>query len=234
MATNNSVDVGLSGSTGTGAFVGDTAPTIAAPIINDSNGNKIFDTFATPSAVDYWTLQNNSAGVGPKLIATTGGGGGSIPANILGTGLAGVNLLGFRDGTQAAAGFKGQLLTSAFASAVAMTSGVATQIQSLTLTPGDWDVYAVFATGAAVGTTTTLVAFCLSLTSAVVSAPSSLATSASVTLPYAAPSTNSMSASTSTLPIAVASNTTIYLNATVIFATSTLTGNGIIIARRIN
>ena len=33
MATNNAVNVGLSGSTGTGNFVGSTSPTLVSPVL---------------------------------------------------------------------------------------------------------------------------------------------------------------------------------------------------------
>ena len=44
MATNDSVNSSLSGTTGTGNFVGNTSPTIVTPKINsvlDTNGNTI-------------------------------------------------------------------------------------------------------------------------------------------------------------------------------------------------
>lgn len=64
MTTINSVGNGLSGSTGSGTFVGATSPTITTPKItqiNDANGNEILNLNAATSAVNYIQLNNSSA-----------------------------------------------------------------------------------------------------------------------------------------------------------------------------
>ena len=69
MATNNAVNVGLSGSTGTGNFVGSTSPSITTGI-NDSNGNNILSFDVVASAVNYIGIQNAATGSAPAIIAT--------------------------------------------------------------------------------------------------------------------------------------------------------------------
>jgi hypothetical protein len=73
MATNNSVNNGLSSATGTGNFVGSTSPTITTPrvvtAITDSNGNNILGLIPTGSAVNYIDIQNNIATMQPIISA---------------------------------------------------------------------------------------------------------------------------------------------------------------------
>lgn len=74
MATQNAVNVGLSGATGTGTFVGSTSPTITTPIIaqiSDVNGNAMLTTNVIASAVNAIEIQNNITGDQP--IITAGG-----------------------------------------------------------------------------------------------------------------------------------------------------------------
>lgn len=73
MATNNGVNSPLSGSTGTGNFVGSISPTIVTPKldqINDANGNANIAIGATPSAVNYFATINNATGNPPALIVS--------------------------------------------------------------------------------------------------------------------------------------------------------------------
>jgi hypothetical protein len=71
MATNNQVNVGLSGSTGTGNFVGGTSPTITTPSIvtsiNDTNNNNIINLSAQASAVNYMSVANAATGFTPEF-----------------------------------------------------------------------------------------------------------------------------------------------------------------------
>jgi len=76
MATNNILNVGLSGFTGSGAFAGSVSPTFTTPIlgaatitslqynslvglIKDSNGNNLIQFGGNASAVNYVQIQNN-------------------------------------------------------------------------------------------------------------------------------------------------------------------------------
>ncbi len=65
MATRNQIDLPLSGSTGTGTFVGATAPTLVTPKIGtiaDVNGVAIVSFNATGSAINNLSISNNSIG----------------------------------------------------------------------------------------------------------------------------------------------------------------------------
>lgn len=94
MTTNNAVNVGLSGSTGTGSFVGSNGATIIIP-----------------------------------------------------------NIQGVTDGSVAAPGDVGEVIsiTVPFASAVSIFNNSPTDLTSITLTAGDWDVYANLAYNASIG-----------------------------------------------------------------------------------
>jgi len=145
MTTNNAVDVGLSGSTGTGNFVGSTSPTITTPKIitqvNDTNGNAIIGITPNSSAVNYIDIANNSTGNAPEI--NSQGSDTNIPLilNTIGTG--GVALKGTGTNDNASSGFVGQLVSSviAFASAVSLSSGSDSNVTSISLTAGDWDVW---------------------------------------------------------------------------------------------
>lgn len=57
MASNNAVNNGLSGSTGTGSFVGGTAPTVTLPAIN--NALLGYTTTATAAGTTVLTVNSN-------------------------------------------------------------------------------------------------------------------------------------------------------------------------------
>lgn len=72
MTTINSVNLGLSGATGTGNFVGSTSPTITTPKIaqiNDANGNEILALVSEASAVNYIQIYNNATANSPDIIS---------------------------------------------------------------------------------------------------------------------------------------------------------------------
>ena len=73
MAAVNSVGNDLTGSTGTGLFVGATSPTLVTPRIaqiNDTNGAASLALTATPSAVNYITAQNSATSSPVGIVAT--------------------------------------------------------------------------------------------------------------------------------------------------------------------
>ena len=70
MAVINQVGNLLTGVTGTGKFVGDTAPLLVTPKIgqiNDTNGVAIVSLTPVASAVNYFTWANNVAGSAPQF-----------------------------------------------------------------------------------------------------------------------------------------------------------------------
>jgi hypothetical protein len=62
MATNNSVDVGLAGSTGTVNFVGSTSPTLVTPILGAATATSV--TFSPTTGGIVGTTTNDNAGAG--------------------------------------------------------------------------------------------------------------------------------------------------------------------------
>jgi hypothetical protein len=70
MATNNAVNVGLSGSTGTGNFVGATSPTLVTPTIGAASATSV--TFTSTTGI-VGTTTNDSAAAGSvgQLISST-------------------------------------------------------------------------------------------------------------------------------------------------------------------
>ena len=127
----------------------------------------------------------------------------------------------------AAAGKLGEIVTSniAIGSAVALTTTVAANVTSISLTAGDWDVFGWVGTNPAGSTTTSSANVGISTTTANVGnfpVHTLVSNSAGVAagLPIA------------TQRISVASTTTVYLVAQFSFATSTLGAYGYITARR--
>ncbi|CAB4127075.1 hypothetical protein UFOVP260_30 [uncultured Caudovirales phage] len=138
---------------------------------------------------------------------------------------------GFTNGSSAGTGVVGEILSSSFASSVSISSNSATNIQSLSLTAGDWDVWAVYVSAPAGSTIQSYALACLNLSSGSVPGPSSVAT-ASLGSCGLLPAGNIASVQTGIYPLSVNTTTSIYLNAYTIYSVSTLTGGGIIIARR--
>src|SRR5579863_8710153 len=145
MTTNNSVNTSLAGQTGTGNFVGSLTPSITTPILitgtKDANGNNVFAFSATPSAVNYLLIANNATGLPPVINAI--GADTNIDLNLGGKGTGGVNILGVSTNSNAPSGYNGEFISSviAFGSAVSMTSNTPTDITSIPLTAGNWDVW---------------------------------------------------------------------------------------------
>lgn len=146
MATNNAVNNGLSGATGTVNFVGSTSPTITTPLIvtglQDANGNSMMAFNPADSAVNSFTIQNSAT-----LNLPTFGVKGSdtnISFSLISKGTGGVNIKGFSDGSSAPAGYVGQVITSniPFASPVTLTTtNTSYDITSIALTAGQWIVF---------------------------------------------------------------------------------------------
>ncbi len=90
MTTNNSVNVSLSGQTGTVDFVGSSSPAINNPTINDSNGNKELNFATSASAVNYLQIANGATGHGVSLTAQGSDSNVSLTLAGLGTGSVGV------------------------------------------------------------------------------------------------------------------------------------------------
>ena len=145
MATNNAVNVGLSGSTGTGNFVGSTAPTLVTPkmatIYDPTQNLEIFQISGVVSGVNFLDVTNAVAGNPPALSAV--GNDSNIDLLLQSKGTSGVRLKGRANATGVAAGSVGQVISSTvtFESSTAYTSGNTSNLTSISLTAGDWDVW---------------------------------------------------------------------------------------------
>lgn len=60
MATNNSVNVGLAGSTGTGSFVGSTSPTLVTPVLGTPSSGNLANCTGFPVSTANYTLSASS------------------------------------------------------------------------------------------------------------------------------------------------------------------------------
>lgn len=142
-------------------------------------------------------------------------------------------IVGTTAADNAGAGKVGELLSSANATSVAQSTGSTTQIQTLSLTAGDWDVWAIYYTAVGGTTVQTLVQAQLNTSSATIVAPTTVQL-ASIAGNYSTVITGQ--AVYLNLGISrwnVSGATTVYLNAAATYSASTLTGNGAIFARRV-
>jgi hypothetical protein len=140
--------------------------------------------------------------------------------------------LGTTAGTNAAAGYVGEVLSSTIAigSATSLTTATGKSVTSLALTAGDWNVWGNIGYIAAATTTVSLLTGSISTTN-----------NTQATSPngggYAQLQATLTTASTNILPVGmtqinVSTSTTVYLVATATFAVSTMTAYGSIYARR--
>lgn len=141
------------------------------------------------------------------------------------TGLPSASLVAVTTNSNAAAGVVGQVVTSTV-SAVAITSATNTNVTSISLAAGDWDVYGSIQANAAGTTTTAYTSGGINTTSATLPATGLYmvipAGAAGLLVGGAVPSRR----------ISVASTTTVYLVANISYAVSTCTVSGSITARR--
>lgn len=133
----------------------------------------------------------------------------------------------------ATAGDKGEVSSSANATAVAMTSGAVTQIQTLTLGAGDWDVWATFYTTVGGTTTSSGISCQLHTSTATIAVPSTIQLASIQSMSGNAITGGVTYLGTPQSRWSLSGNTVVYLNAVATYAVSTLTGNGMIHARRV-
>ena len=210
-----------------------TTPRIASGGLTSVTGYNWIGVTETASAVNYINVTNNSTGNSPSITFT-----GSDP-NVIGQisakGTGGVAIQGTSASTPANApsGYVGELLSGTNATAVAMTSTTPAQINTLSLTAGDWDVWAVFYTTVGGTTTQSAVFAWIDTVSASLSARTTAQLSA-INGTYGTLTTGQASyINTGVCRWNVGTSTTVYLNAVATYGTSTLTGNGNIFARRV-
>lgn len=186
-------------------------------------------TWATPSGGGSGTVDNGTANqiAYYSSTGTTVEGTDLIPKE--------VSLEGVTDGSSAAAGEVGEVISSAVASSTAsLTNNITANVTSITLTAGDWDVdgWTVFAPGGA--TTITFLCTAINTVSATLPSNSSPTISTSINRLTHTFSTGSLNI----LPLPrtvhrVSSTITVYMVVNTNFGGSTLTAGGVLIARRV-
>lgn len=144
-----------------------------------------------------------------------------------------IGIKGTGTNNDAQAGSIGEVISSYVSSLVAMTSGTAKNITSITLTPGDWDVTGCIGFLPAATTTTSELKGSLNTTTAAFNDNAQYSFSDY----YPAVVAGSSATFYKTLPTArfsVSTNTTVYLNAKATFGVAALYhGSAIIRARRV-
>lgn len=160
-----------------------------------------------------------------QLFTLTDGG----ALNILSTFTPTGGIVGVTTNSNAAAGNVGEFISNA-GTGVSFTSGTAANLTVISLTAGDWDVSGTFQTVPAATTTTSLVAAGISQTSATLPASNS---GGRVSFAFSSPAQSGNEIATPTLRVSLTATTNVYLVGFTQFATSTMTGNGFIRARRV-
>lgn len=216
MAANTTIVVQSNATTGTGASVWNVVLYTAAASDITGSGSLVratSPTFVTPTlgAATATSLTFNP---------TTGG------------------IVGTTTNDVADAGKVGEIISStvAFASAVSMTSTVAANVTSISLTAGDWEISSSVGTDANTTTTISRVYAAVSTTSATMpSYPGTIGSQGSGVnlLQWTTAADTDIIATIPNCTLKLSGTTTVYLVANYIFATSTLKAYGAIVARRV-
>jgi hypothetical protein len=196
----------ITGGTVTGQTL--TSPTITTPTVTGG-------TFATPA------------------LATPAITGGTISGATITTSTLSGNVVGTTTNNNAPAGDVGEYISSTVlvGGAIALTSLFPADITAISLTAGDWDVRANFATNPNAATVTTQVLAAISLVSATMPA---IPNGGAYTLVYPSSAAGSIVvAPTGTMRLSLASTTIVYLTVDTQFSVNTLSGYGFIGARRV-
>lgn len=138
---------------------------------------------------------------------------------------------GITDGSSAASGKIGELISSTIAtgSATSLTTSTPKNITSISLTAGDWNVWGQVGVIGDTGTTLTFFIGGVSGTSATLGTAGTFQSQlSSITL-----GANNLRAATPILPVNITVTTTYYLVVNAVFGTSTLGGFGTLYARRV-
>ena len=155
-ATGSDTDIGLTFVTkGVGAFT-----------FSAANGStNVLVLSPTASAANYLAILSNTAGNSPAITAQ--GSDTNITLQLNGKGTGGVDLVGTSTNNNAGSGVVGQFISSniVVGSAVTATSNAASNVTSISLTAGDWDVWGNVQFPS-VGTSATLLKGWISTTSA--------------------------------------------------------------------
>jgi hypothetical protein len=229
----------LTDETGTGAAVFATNPILVTPNIGTPQAGVLTNctglpistgvaglaaniaTFlATPSSANLLAAVTNETGTGLLVFGTA-------PT------INQPNIVGTTTSDNAAAGSVGEFISSEIpsGSAVSLTSAVTANITSISLTPGDWEVWGTVVTNPGAGTTTSSINGAVHTVSATL--PSLPNTGAIARLNYASPASTLNSVPVGMSRFSIAVTTTFYLVTSITFAVSTMSAYGFIGARRV-
>lgn len=240
MSTNNSVNVGLSGTTGSGNFVGATSPTLITPNIGTPSAGTLTSCSGLPVSSGISGL---GTGVATALAANVTGSGGialatspSFTTPTLGAASAAsisfsstTGIIGTTTNDNAAAGSVGEYISSTVSggSPVSLTTNVVANVTSISLTAGDWDVGGIVGFSLGTGTSVTYSTAAANSTSATLPALGGYASNGTTSVPVTDPSLV-----IPTIRASLSTTTTYYLVAKAGFTVSTLGAYGMIWARR--
>ncbi len=144
---------------------------------------------------------------------------------------AGTTVLGTTTNNDAAAGFVGEFIEQEVTSPVSLTSGVAANIASISLTAGDWDVWGTVNLAPAGSTTVSGIKGSINTTSA--THPSGTGKGAVVDFNITFLTGFGQTTPVGQRRLSLSATTTVFLVMTASFAVSTATGTGYIAARRV-
>lgn len=237
MATSNQVNLGLSGSSGTGSFAGTTSATLVTPLLGTPTSGTLTNCTGLPIAgtTGYGTgvataLGQNVTGSGSIVLA-------NAPTFVTGTVTAPSvsfsstsGIIGTTTNDNAAALSVGQFVTSNVAiNTTSLTTGTIADTTSISLTAGDWDVFGAVGFFGGATTTPTFLKGWISTSSASDPGAPNYANLFTTGVPFA---TSPIVFTVPSLRVSIASTTIVYLTTQALFTTSTCTSGGVISARR--
>ena len=243
MATINIIGNALSGTTGTGNFVGATSPTLVTPTLGVATATSINKMAITAPATSStlavadgktFTCSNTLTFTGTDTSSVAFGAGGTVIYSGGSPTFAAITfspttggIVGTTTNDNAAAGKVGEYVTSniAYASAVSLSNTTAKTMTSISLTAGDWDVggNVIFNVG---GT-------CTGCTAAISGTNNTLPTDASGWAQIQGAAVLSPGFAVPTVRQSLSGTTTIYIIGYAAFSTSTVGVAGNIWARRV-
>ncbi len=209
-------------------FTAVTSPKITTSI-NDLNNNQIFGIGATGSAVNYITVTNSAASNPVQMQAQ--GTATNLTLQLLGKGTGGVAVGGTSTNDSASAGYVGEIISSEvlIGAPVSISSNVAKDITTLSLTAGQWNIYANIGIVGAAGTTVDTMIGCINTSTSISPASRRTFVGYGVSYPIGA---GDIEAVVPSQPLQLASPATIHLVIQSQFNVSTCSAFGFIWAVR--
>jgi hypothetical protein len=221
--TNTGFTCANPGVTGSGAIVLATSPTLTTPNLGTPSAATLTNATGLPISTGVSGL---GTGVAAALGSAVTGSGGVVLATS--PTITTPNIQGVTNGSAAAAGQVGQLLT-ATGSSVSITNSTSTNCASVNLTAGDWNVWGNVNFAGSGGAQFTVVSSGFSTTSATLPAVPNLSQAV-----YPGSTTFGQSSMPPMQVQNVSSNTTVYLVGNAGFSSGTATMSCFINARRVH